>query len=331
MVAALAGTAAFCWRITTMLYSFHALSVDKVSSIMAASCVCRGLNVLVRWLVACDTSLPVHVANVLSLLLLSYASLAIRRIILDESNQNPSTLLVNCLKLASVEVVGRSVSYCLHIGVLGMHMQHLNTLTLGQLVDLSIAVQRRVDGISSHMLVDQFVEIFVFVMITSQDLSAPFWSYIRVWKSADAWGARLPFILAEGAIQMGVEFAVDLVIWRLCFSWLDWDFPHVIRRVLLTKPAAVLTMGLMLMHSLNFFPNCLKCSWPVHCLVFSECLFDGNVMINGENACTTTLRNTTNYAAIVVQETRARTQVQISAAQLGCGRSHVDCFGLGAK
>jgi len=41
---------------------------------------------------------------------------------------------------------------------------------------LHTAVQRSVDGITLYMFVDQFVEIFVFVMITSQDMSAPIWS-----------------------------------------------------------------------------------------------------------------------------------------------------------
>ena len=129
---------------------------------------------------------------------------------------------------------------------------------------------------------------------------------------------------------MGVEFLVDLLIWRLCFHRLAWDLPQVTRRILFKKPVAVFTIGLMLIHSLNFFPNCMTCSWPVHCLAFTECLFDGKVMINGENACTTTLANRTNYAEIVLQETRLRTQVEISPEQLACGRLDVDCFGLEA-
>ena len=136
---------------------------------------------------------------------MTYVSVTIRKIILYQS-QNLSALLVNCLTLASVEVVSRSLTYSCQIIMLGFRMQHLNTRTLGELVDLHTAVQRSVDGITLYMFVDQFVEIFVFVMITSQDMSAPIWSSFRVWRSVEAWDARIPFIFAEGAIQMGVEF-----------------------------------------------------------------------------------------------------------------------------
>lgn len=253
MVVAVAGTFPFVSRIREVLSFFEALSESRIFSVVAASGLCRGLNFLVRWLVNRDKSLPVHVANVLSMLLLTYVSVTIRRIILYQS-QSLSALLVNCLTLASVEVVSRSLTYFGQIITLGFRMQHLNTRTLGELVDLHTAVQRSVDGITLYMFVDQFVEIFVFVMITSQDMSAPIWSSFRVWRSVEAWDARIPFIFAEGAIQMGVEFLVDLLIWHLCFRRLAWNLPQVTRRVLFKKPVAVFTMGLMLTHVVNFLP-----------------------------------------------------------------------------
>jgi hypothetical protein len=175
VVVAVAGTFTFVARITAVLSIFEALFDSRISSVVAASGSSRGLNFLVRWLVNRDTSLPVHVANVLSMLLLSYVSVTIRKTILDQS-QSLSALLVNCLILASAEVVSRSLTYSCQIIRLGFRMQHLNTRTLGELVDLHTAVQRSVDGITLYMFVDQFVEIFVFVMITSQDMSAPIWS-----------------------------------------------------------------------------------------------------------------------------------------------------------
>ena len=74
--------------------------------------------------------------------------------------------------------------------------------------------------------------------------------------------------------------------------------------------------------------NCMSCRYPVHCVAFTECLFDGKVMINGENKCTTILSNETGYTEIVLQEMRSRTQVEVSPEQLGCGRQHVSCNGL---
>jgi hypothetical protein len=134
-VVAVAGTFTFLARITAVLYFFEALFESRISSVVAASGLCRGLNFLVRWLVNRDTSLPVHIANVFSMLLLSYVSVTIRKIILYQS-QNLSALLVNCLTLASVEVVSRSLTYSCQIIMLGFRMQHLNTRTLGELVDL---------------------------------------------------------------------------------------------------------------------------------------------------------------------------------------------------
>ena len=259
MVVAFAGTFIFVSRISAVLYFFEAVFAGKISSVMAASGFCRAFNFLVRWLVARDTSLNVHVSSVNSMVVLSFASVSIRRIILDESSRNPTALVVNCLRLALMEALGRSVSYLAHFMLIAKDMKHMNSMTLCDLVDVHTRVKRHVDGILAFLFVDQFVEIFVSVMITTQDLSAPIWSYIRVWMSEEAWDARFSFILLEGATQVGVEFLVDLLIWRLCFHRLGWDLPHVTRSVLLNKTVAGFTMGLMLMHSLNFFPNCMNC------------------------------------------------------------------------
>jgi len=325
---ALGGTVAITWRVSTILWSFEDIFSGKVDSAIVISVICRGLNFMVRFLITRDRSLPVHAANVLSMMLLSFTSMAIRRIILAESSQNPLTLLVSCLKLALLEVVGRSLAYSANIIRIGKQMQGLNALTLGGLVDLHSRVQRDVDGLATYMLVDQFVEVFVFVMITMQELSSPIWSLFRVWVSVENYRSRSPYILLEGAIQMGFEFSVDLIIWRLCFHRLAWDLPQIIRRVLFMKPVAVFTLGLMLMHSLNFYPICMECSRPVTCLVFTECLFDGKVMMDGMNACTTVLIKDQKYADFAVQEMLSRTQVNVSAEQLGCGRQGVDCYGL---
>ena len=75
----------------------------------------------------------------------------------------------------------------------------------------------------------------------------------------------------------------------------------------------------------------MSCRYPVHCVAFTECLFDGKVMINGENKCTRGVRilsNETGYTEIVLQEMRSRTQVDVSPEQLGCGRQRVSCSGL---
>ena len=330
MAVALAASWVFIWYLSDIMSRLEALFAGKVSSALALSCLSRMLCFCVRALINLDTSLPVDICNVVTMVLLSFSTIEIRRSVLDQSNQNPLSLLVNYLKLAAVEIVARSVSYVAQILKIGNIMTGLNMLTLCELVDLHTRVQRRVKGIISHLLVDQFVEIFVFVMITAQDLSAPIWSYIRVWMSAGAWGNRFPYILMQGSIQIVIEFFVDLFIWRLCFHRLAWDIPQVIRSVLFKKPVAVFVMGVMLMPSLNFFPNCMTCNWPVHCLAFTECLHDGEVMVNGQNQCTTHIHNWTNYAEIVVQEARLR-MIEVSPEQLGCGHQHVDCFGLGDK
>ena len=328
VLAALAGTAAVTWQISTILWFFADTFAGKVDAVLAASALCRGLNFLVRGLITQDGSLPVHAVNVVSMILLSFTSVAIRRIILAQSIQNPLVLLVSCLKLASLELLGRSISYAAMIMMIGWKMQGLNTLTLGGLADVHTRVQHDVDGLTTYMLVDQFIEVFVFVMITTQELTAPIWSLFRVWLSVEAYSSRGPYILLEGVIQMGVEFCVDYLVWRACFHRLAWDLPHIIRRVVFKKPVAVFTMSMMLMHSLNFFPFCMECSRPVSCLVFTECLFDGKVMMDGINACTAVPKKDRKYAEFAVQEMLSRTQVKVSAEQLGCGRQGVDCYGL---
>ena len=107
----LVGTAAVVWQMSTILWFFEHSLAGKVDSAIATSALCRGLNFLVRWLINRDHTLPVHAVNVVSMLLLSFASIAIRRIILVQSNQNPWTLLVSCLDLASLEVVGSAADH----------------------------------------------------------------------------------------------------------------------------------------------------------------------------------------------------------------------------
>lgn len=328
VLVALAGTAAVTSRISTILWFFGEAFAGKVEAALAASTLCRALNFLVRCLITRDGSLPVHAVNVVSMILLSFSSVAIRRVILAESMQNPLVLLASCLKLALLEVLVRSISYAAMIMAIGWKMQGLNTLTLGGLADVHTRVQHDVDGLTTYMLVDQFIEVFVFVMITTQELTAPIWSLYRVWLSVEAYSSRGPHILLEGVIQMSVEFCVDYLVWRACFHRLAWDLPHIIRRVVFKKPVAVFTMSMMLMHSLNFFPFCMECSMPVGCLVLTECLFDGKVMMDGINACTTALKEDRKYAELAVQEMLSRTQVKVSAEQLGCGRQGVDCYGL---
>lgn len=336
------GTCACCFLYiiwAESILDFFGTLFSPLGSIVAASFAIRTLNLGMRAL-GTQNNLPVQLVNMASLLFLSHASLAFRKFVMDESGDQLSKLFINFLTLGAVETVARCGSFVFHALTLAVHMQYtyndaklsrnsINTMTLDGLLEVHGVVERRVDHFAVYQWVDQFVEVFLCIMIAAQELSAPVWSLYRTWLSVEAWHHRAPSMLASAAIQMGVELVVDGLVWHTGRRMVPFDVSRAFRRVLARRFTAVFVLGVMLMHSVAYFPNCMVCRWPVHCVLFTECLFDGEVMVNGQNACSSKMHNRTNYAEQVLLERRSHAQGEILPEQLGCGRQDgVDCFGL---
>ena len=331
----------FLLKMEDILYFFAAL-LSPLSAIVLTSIGIRSLTFVLRYEVSRNRLLSVqsasNLANMFSLLFLSHAALLIRKSVIDESNEQLSELFINFLTLGVVEVISRGASYALHTLVIATRLQYsvadgqlsrnsMNTLTLDGLLDRHAEVQGRMDFLTANLWIDQFVEIFVCIIIVSQEMSAPAWSLYRTWMSAEAWHNRFPFMLASSAIQMGVEVLVDCLIWLAGRRMLPLDVSCVFRRILAKRSTVFFVLGVMQMHSVTFFPNCMTCRWPVHCVLFTECLSDGEVMVNGQNACSSKVHNKTNYAELVLRERQSHGRGEVSPEQLGCGRQDgVECW-----
>ena len=330
-----------------IMFHFFAALLNPLSSIVLISIATRSLNLVLRVLVSRSRLHHVQAAcctaDMCSMIFLSHAALMIRKSVLNESNEQLSKVFINFLTLGVAEVIARGSTYFTRAIVVANHLQYssangnfyrnpINSLTLDGLLDVHAEVERHIDHLTVFLSMDQFVEIFVCIMIASQELSAPVWSLYRTWMSAEAWHDRVPFMLASASIQMGVELTVDRLIWLAGQRVLPLDVSRVFRRILAKRCTVFFVLGVMQMSSVTFFPNCMTCRWPVHCVLFTECLFDGEVMVNGQNACSSKVHNRTNYAELVLLERRSHTQGEVSPEQLGCGRQDgVDCFGLGSS
>ena len=105
------------------------------------------------------------------------------------------------------------LTYAMGTGKMYKHF-HLNTKSLAGICDAHAALQRRLDTAAGSFVVEQFTEIFVFVLIFSQDLCMPVWNQYRVYVSEDVYSHRFATSLSIFAVQMGIEMFVDLFIWK---------------------------------------------------------------------------------------------------------------------
>ena len=90
----------------------------------------------------------------------------------------------------------------------------LNTQSLAGILDAHAALQRRHDTAVGTFFVDQFTEIFVFVLIFFQDMCMPVWTQYRIYASEDAYRHRFSTSLSIFAVQLAIEMIVDWSIWR---------------------------------------------------------------------------------------------------------------------
>ena len=93
--------------------------------------------------------------------------------------------------------------YAMGTGNMYKHF-HLNTETIAGICDAHASLQRRLDTAAGSFFVDQFTEIFVFVLIFFQDMCMPVWNQYRVYDSEDAYTRRFATSLSIFAVQMGI-------------------------------------------------------------------------------------------------------------------------------
>jgi len=100
------------------------------------------------------------------------------------------------------------------MGTGNMYKQfRLNTKSVDGICDAHAALQRRLDTAAATFFVDQFTEIFVFVLIFFQHICMPVWNQYLIYVTEDAYRHRFATSLSIFAVQMGIEMIVDLFIW----------------------------------------------------------------------------------------------------------------------
>lgn len=139
---------------------------------------------------------------------------------------------------------------------------------------------------------DQLADAFGVVGVTTQVLCSP--SYVS-WEALDGMKWTYGNTIASCVIQLGVQ---------LCMRWLLVVWLHKSRSMADEREGSELMLyrrawqrlwgswgyfifcfGVMLHFSMTFWPKCSLCSMPKTCLLYLECLRDGEVTIGGLNYC----------------------------------------------
>ena len=90
-------------------------------------------------------------------------------------------------------------------------------------------------------------------------------------------------------------------------------------RYFLSRGFLLVSFGVVLMMSLSFWPKCQTCELPVACLLYTECLRRGSVMLDGLDACRPTFRFSQRGMAEMYST------MHINISDLACDRSDVFC------
>jgi hypothetical protein len=85
------------------------------------------------------------------------------------------------------------------------------------------------------------------------------------------------------------------------------------------RAAVCYYFSIMLVHNVGFSPKCQTCESPQECLVYTECLKHGSVMLDGRDAC----RPNFWWSERALQTLLSTTNM--SAADLACERTDAWC------
>ena len=154
--------------------------------------------------------------TLVSLSLNSYTSVSTRRLFLEISESNYAVIFLTSCAMGCCEIFARTcitISHC-HWVSHYMKLETINTKTLDGLLNVYTDVVTRSDLFYSQLFTDQFVEIFVILMIAGQDLCQPVWTQYRVWDSAERYAHRARFICAAVSVQLSIGIFLDWTILR---------------------------------------------------------------------------------------------------------------------
>ena len=89
--------------------------------------------------------------------------------------------------------------------------------------------------------------------------------------------------------------------------------------ILKSRATIIFFVGVMISLVINFWPKCQTCEDPQICLVFTECLKHGRVILEGSDACREDVLWTSGAVEILLDTTN------ISMSDLACENHSVKC------
>lgn len=106
---------------------------------------------------------------------------------------------------------------------------------------------------------------------------------------------------------------------HVAFRLLPIDRLAIIKALFCRGVMVAFFLGIMLSHSVYFAPKCSTCDTPQKCLVYTECLKHGSVMLDGSDACRQHFRWSPGALEALFNATN------VSAADMACEREDVWC------
>jgi len=263
------------------------------------------------------------VISIVSFYLTTTVSLSTRKRLLLVADGNLGLVFVNSLATSVFECLARALGANAQFARVSRVFRKSapNASTLDELVTTHLKISRLTDLWYGYLWMDQLSEISVVMIIAIQDASQPVWTQSRTWDSMSNYTNRHAEIFPRLAIQLGVEICVDWFIMKISSLLIPLDFAGAVRRIAL-KTKMVFCFGIVMWMSVAFWPKCLSCENPQECLLFTECLRDGIVILKGQNACRSTVTYDREFVAGLMNVTGVAT-----LDDLGCSRAHVACYG----
>ena len=224
--------------------------------------------------------------------------------------------------MSVIELISRAVWCFSHLMLTGYELQQarLNTMTLDPILDRLAAVNHRMQYQYVHWGADQVAEICAIFHIFGLDLALPVWSQYRVWQSLEAFQARHWDVTAIAVIQLSLEILFCICFVEACKRWFHISPVTHVFRTLLQRPLWTFMLGTVMTMSVGFWPRCQLCKYPYTCMIYHECLRDGEVIIGGVNACKHHFNMTLIEDALWMREYNG-----MNATTMGCLRDDVDC------
>jgi hypothetical protein len=190
-------------------------------------------------------------------------------------------------------------------GILGAHRRYL----------------RQMDVFYGHLVVGEFSEVSVCVLISVYQLAAPVWNQVGTWSAfADQSGFRIWGIFLSLCIRLCFQIGSGIGFFYVGNRILPFDF-KIIYQTILRRRAVFFFFGVMMSHTLNFWPKCQTCELPQVCLVYTECLKHGSVILDGRDAC-----SYKNFVWTADALDTLLTTTNVSMTDMACERDDVTCY-----